>query len=116
MSDSDMVRLRHVRDAAREAVHFVEGRSRADLENNRMLNLALVQLLEIIGEAVRALSPSFCQSHPEIPWKKMVGMRDRLIHGYFDINLDIVWETIKKDLPDLLVGLDKIIPPEGDRD
>jgi uncharacterized protein with HEPN domain len=112
MSDSDMVRLRHARDAAREAVQFVEGRSRADLDNDRMLNLALVQLLEIIGEAVRALSPAFCQSYPEIPWKKMVGMRDRLIHGYFDINLDIVWETIKKDLPDLLIGLDKVIPPE----
>ena len=89
MSDSDLVHLRHVRDAAQEAVRFVEGRSRADLEKNRMLSLALVQLLEIIGEAVRALSPSFRQDHPEIPWKKMVGMRDRLIHGYFDVNLTV---------------------------
>ena len=116
MYDSDLVRLRHVRDAAQEAVRFVEGRRRTDLENNRMLSLALVQLLEIIGEAVRALSPAFRQGYPEIPWRKMVGMRDRLIHGYFDVNLDIVWATVKDDLPGLLEKLAKIIPPEKARD
>lgn len=110
MLDSDLVRLRHLFDAAREAIQFAKGRSRSDLETDRMLNLSLVRLLEIIGEAARAISPSYCDSHPEIVWKKMVGMRDRLTHGYFDVNLDIVWETVTKDLPALVIELEKLLP------
>ena len=112
MSDSDLVRLRHLRDAAQEAVRFTAGRSRSDLETDRLLNLALIRLLEIIGEAARAVSPALRQAHPEIPWRQMVGMRDRLIHGYFDVDLDIVWETVTQDLPALIFHLEQIIPPE----
>ena len=112
MLPSDQVRLRHLRDAAQEAARFTAGRSRADLETDRMLSLALVRLLEIIGEAARAVSPSLRQVHPEILWRQMVGMRDRLIHGYFDVDLDIVWETVSHDLPTLIPPLAQLIPPE----
>ena len=108
MFKDDDVQIRHMLDAAREAVAFVEGRSRPDLDTDRKLNLSLVRLLEIIGEAARGISPEFREAHPDLAWKKMVGMRDHLIHGYFDINLDVVWETVKNDLPPLIEKLEKI--------
>jgi len=110
MSEIDNVRVRHILDAAREAVNFAEGRSRADLDTDRKLNLSMVRLLEIIGEATRGLSQEFRQEHPDLPWKSMVGIRDRLIHGYFDINLDVIWKTITEDLPPLIAQLKKIVP------
>jgi len=109
MFEDDNVRIRHILDAAREAVDFSQGRSRADLNSDRQLNLSLVRLLEIIGEAARGISTEFRQAHPDLPWKSMVGMRDRLIHAYFDINLDVVWETVTQDLPSLIGQLEKIV-------
>ena len=114
MVDNDMVRLRHILDAAREAVAFSQGRSRKELYSNRMLSLSLVRLLEIIGEAARGISPACSAAHPEIAWQKMAGMRDRLVHGYFDINLDVVWETVTADLPPLVSQLEDIISLEKD--
>ena len=109
MFKDDSVRIRHILDAAREAIGFAEGRNRADLDTDRKLNLSLVRLLEIIGEAARGISQEFRDSHPDLPWNKMVGMRDRLIHGYFDVNLDVVWETVTEDLPGLVDKLEKIV-------
>jgi uncharacterized protein with HEPN domain len=108
MPASDAVRVRHIRDAAREALAFVQGRSRADLDADHMLSLALVRLLEIIGEAARGVSGWFQEAHPEVAWKKMAGMRDRLIHGYFDVNLDVVCETVTQDLPVLVAQAEKV--------
>jgi len=110
MFEDDTVRIRHIRDAAREAATFSEGHKRADLDTDRMLNLSLVRLLEIIGEASRGVSAQFREAHPDLPWKSMTGMRDRLIHGYFDVNLDVVWETVTNDLPSLIAQLEKIVP------
>lgn len=109
---NDEVCLRHILDAAREAIVFCRGRSRADLDKDRMLNLSLVRLLEIIGEAARGISQEFRSAHPGIVWKKMVGMRDRLIHGYFDVNLDVVWETVTQDLPPLIAQLEELLTSE----
>ncbi len=95
MPTSDAVRLRHILDAAREAVAFTEGRSRSDLDADHMLSLALVRLLEIIGEAARGVSGAFRDAHPEVAWGKMAGMRDRLIHGYFDVNLDVIGTSFR---------------------
>jgi uncharacterized protein with HEPN domain len=108
MHKNDGVRLRHMLDAAREAVSFAKGRARPDLDSDRMLNLALVRLLEIIGEAARGLSPEFRDAHPATPWKQISGMRDRLIHGYFDVNLDVVWQTVTQDLQPLITQLEEI--------
>jgi len=109
MFKDDSVRIRHILDAAREAVAFSQGRSRADLGAERKLNLSLVRLLEIIGEASRGVSGQFREAHPDLPWKSMTGMRDRLIHAYFDVNLDVVWETVTEDLPPLITKLEKIV-------
>jgi len=107
MHRNDETRLRHILDAVREAVAFSKGRSQSELHENRMLSLSLVRLLEIIGEASRGISEEFRLAHPEIAWKKMIGMRDHLIHGYFDVNLDVVWETVTQDLPPLIAQLEK---------
>ena len=109
MFEDDEIRLKHLLDAAIEAVDFTKEHIRADLDNDRKLSLALVRLLEVIGEAARGITTEFRREHPELPWKSMIGMRDRLIHGYFNVNLDVVWETVKNDLPNLIVKLKKII-------
>ena len=109
MFKDDSVRIRHILDAAREAISFSDDRSRTDLDTDRKLNLSLVRLLEIIGEAARGISEEFRQTHSDLPWNKMVGMRDRLIHGYFDVNLDVVWETVTKYIPLLIDQLEKIV-------
>jgi len=114
MLKSDLVRLRHILDAAREAIDFCHGRDREELHGNRMLSLSLVRLLEIIGEAARGVSEECRRDHPHIAWKSMGGMRNRLIHGYFDVNLEIVWETVTKDLPPLLARLEAILAERKD--
>jgi len=109
MTKSDRVRVHHILDAAKEAIEFLKDKSRKDLDADRKLSLALVRLLEVIGEAARGISPEFREKHSKIPWKQMMGMRNRLIHGYYDINLDIIWETVTKDLPPLVSQLEKIL-------
>jgi len=110
MFEDDNIRLHHILDSAREAVAFAKDHKRADLDTDRKLNLSLVRLLEIIGEAARGTSAEFRQEHPDLPWKSMIGMRDRLIHGYFDINLEVVWKTVTEDLPPLILQLEQIVP------
>jgi len=109
MFEDNEIRLRHILDAAREAVSFIEGHHRKDLDTDRKLNLSLIRLLEIIGEAARGITTEFRLEHSELAWKSMVGMRDRLIHGYFDVNLDVLWETVTNDLPPLINKLEKIL-------
>lgn len=97
----DLLRVRHMLDAAREALLFARGRTRASLDEDRMLLHALVRCVEIIGEAAARVSPDFQKAHPEVPWAAIVAMRNRLIHAYFDVDNDRVWETITEDLPGL---------------
>jgi uncharacterized protein with HEPN domain len=108
MCTDDRTRLRHMADAAREAVGMASRQRRTDLESDRKLALSLVHLLGIVGEAANGISPEFRMRHPDLPWKKMIGMRNRLFHGYFDVNLDVVWQTATDDLPDLVVKLDQL--------
>jgi len=109
MRRSDAIRLRHMLDAAEEAIGFVRGRTRQDLDHDRMLVLALMKDIEIIGEAAYQVTQETRQSLPEIPWEDIVGMRHRLVHAYFDINLDILWATVQEDLPALLAILRKVL-------
>jgi uncharacterized protein with HEPN domain len=112
MQRDDSIYIRHILDAARKALQFTANRSREDLNKDEMLAISLVHLLEIVGEAANFVSEDFRKQYPHIPWRKMIELRNRLIHGYFDINLDIVWDTVLKDLPPLVSDLEKIIPPE----
>lgn len=102
------VALRHMRDHAREAVEYSRGRSRADLDNDRLLNLALVRLVEIVGEAAARVPQAMREQLGEIPWPAIVGMRNRLVHGYDTINFDILWTILTTDLPPLIEELDRV--------
>ena len=82
--------------------------SKENLGNNQELKDSIVRRLEIIGEAVKNIPDNFRSKYPEIPWKKIVGLRDIIIHTYFNIDLDITWDIIKKDLPDLKKKISKI--------
>lgn len=110
MRKDDQVRLRQIIDAAREAMSFVSGRTRADLDSNRMLVLSLVKDIEIVGEAAYQLTQTTREESSAVPWTDIIGMRHRLVHAYFDINLDILWQTVQEDLPPLVAMLETILP------
>lgn len=110
-SQRDRDRIGHMLDHARETITLTRGKARADLDNDRVLNLALVRLLEIVGEAAGRVSKEECALHPEIPWPQIIGLRNRLIHGYDVVDNDILWQIITRDLPQLVEALEAIVPP-----
>ena len=105
-----MVRIRHMLDHAGEALEMARGRSRQDLDLDRKLNLALTRLLEIVGEAAARVPANERLQYPRIPWPAIVGLRNRLIHGYDEVNLDVLWAILQQDLPELVAELRKIVP------
>ncbi len=109
MFKDDTTRLRHMLDAAHEAAEFAQDHTRADLDGDRMLVMALVKEIEIIGEAAYQVTAATQEQLPDVPWEDIIGMRHRLVHAYFDINLDILWETVEQDLPPLVETLRKAI-------
>jgi uncharacterized protein with HEPN domain len=104
-----LIALRQMRDHAREALALLHNRSRADLGADRMLNLALVRLLEIVGEAAARVEPNERTGFPGIPWQQVVGLRNRLIHGYDTVDLDLLWSIAIEDLPALVAELDRAL-------
>jgi uncharacterized protein with HEPN domain len=111
MRPDDDIRLRHLREAAYKAVRYSAAANRTDLDDNELLRLALTKLVEIVGEAAKHVSPELRDEYPNVPWAAAARMRDRLVHHYFDINLDVLWQTVTDDLPQLLAGLRPM--PEG---
>jgi uncharacterized protein with HEPN domain len=108
MRSEDQVRLRHMLDAARDAVQFGKGRTREDLRSDREFLLAVVKCVEIIGEAAGQVSAEGRAEAPALPWEDIVGMRHRLVHAYYDIDPDLVWSTLREDLPPLIRALQRI--------
>ncbi len=109
MVKDDPTRIKHIFDACKEIIKFTNGTSKSQFENDKILAYAVVHLIEIIGEAASSVTSELKQKYSKIPWKHIIGMRNRLIHGYFDIDLDIVWQTIKEDIPNLLREIENII-------
>lgn len=105
MRREDLIRIEHMIDAAEAARGFVALRSRQDLDTDRMLLFAVTRALELVGEAASRLSEEGRLSAPTIPWSSIIGMRNRLIHGYFNIDTEIVWRTVNGELPPLLASL-----------
>jgi len=105
----DSVPLQHMLDHAKEAVDMIAGKKRADLDRERMLELSLVRLIEIIGEAAARVSVEGRSRYPSIPWREVIGMRNRLVHGYDSVDLDVLWDTVELDLPPLITQLEKYL-------
>ncbi len=108
MRVNDKERVQHILDTARTAISLVEGKVKNDLFNDEKLKMAVLYTLLIIGEAASGISNAFKEQHTFVPWKKIVGMRNRLIHGYFEVDLDIVWEAVSRNVPILIEQLEKI--------
>lgn len=109
MSGDDKIRIQHMLDSANEAVNFSRHGSLKELENDHLLALGLVKCIEIIGEAASRIGEDTKNLHQSIPWPQIVAMRNRLVHVYFDIDLDQVWQTVTVDLPPLIGALEKIL-------
>ena len=105
MRADDRVRLHPMVEAGESAMQFVAGRQRADLDTDRMLLFALVRAIEVFGEAASQISEETRAAHAHIPWRAIIGMRNRLIHAYFAINTEIVWQPVTQEIPALLPQL-----------
>jgi len=108
----DTIGLRHMLDHAREAAALVQNMTCDDLHANRVLSLALVRLLEIVGEAATRVSEELRVRHPQIAWRQIISLRNRLIHGYDAVDLDILWQILHEDIPPLITNLARLVSPE----
>ena len=114
MSQRDpLVALRHMLDYTREAVALSSGKTREDLGTDRVLQLALGRLVEIVGEAASRVPEEIRNRHPAIPWREAIGARNRLVHGYDFVDLDILWEIVATDLPALIPQVTSVLEREG---
>jgi uncharacterized protein with HEPN domain len=115
MNEHDEIRLRDMLDAARRAQIFIAGKSRIDLEKDDFLiGFAVVRALEIIGEAASQITTATRNELSELAWREIIGMRNRIIHGYNRVNYDIVWDTVNKNISALIIQLQALLPPETD--
>jgi uncharacterized protein with HEPN domain len=113
MPKDDAVYVGHMLDVARKVATKVQGVSRTEFDQSENLRLALAHLIQIIGEAARRVSPEFRQTHPEIPWSAIIGMRHKVVHDYLDVDEDIVWDVVTADLPGVVAALERIVPPDA---
>ena len=98
--------------AAREATSLVSDLTREQFEESRLHQLAVIKALEIVGEAAANLSEKIRAAHPDIPWREVIGMRHRLVHAYFEVDLEKVWTTVQTDIPPLIDAVEPLVPPE----
>jgi uncharacterized protein with HEPN domain len=105
----DRLPMHQMLEHAREAVEMIRGRNRAEIHTNRMLQLALVHLVQIVGEAATRVSGADQGAYPQIPWSKAIAARHRMVHGYDVIVYDVVWDTIAQDFPPLVAELERAL-------
>jgi uncharacterized protein with HEPN domain len=106
---NDRVYLMHIRDSLREVQTFIRGESYESFLKNRMVQNAVMRSFEVVGEAARRISPELREAHPETPWRLMSDFRNKLIHDYFGLDLEVIWQTATEDTPVLLQQIDKLI-------
>jgi uncharacterized protein with HEPN domain len=113
MSPSHPEFLRHILDECAFILRAAGNKTQNEISNDPTVSRALVRSLEIIGEATKKLEEEFTAKYPQVNWKEMAGMRDKLIHDYFGVDYDIVFNTIKKDIPELHNEITRIIEIES---
>ena len=112
--DRDLVYLLDLLGSARAIRSYIENVSRGEFLANPQLQDSVIRRIEIMGEAAGRLSAAFRKRNPEIPWARIRGMRNRMIHGYEDIDMDIVWATVDQHIPHLIQRLEHLVPPEAE--
>lgn len=110
MAKDDLRYVGHMVDCAQRVQQFLAGKSRMEYDNDEMLRLAIVHLLQTIGEAARMVSADVRQQLPELPWAQIVAMRNRIVHDYLNVDYDIAWEVSTKDLQTLIDALAPLLP------
>ena len=113
MQRNDNVYLGHMLDTARKAVCRIEGKSRAEYDADEDLRIVIAHLVQTIGEAPARVSAPTRESHPEIPWRQITGIRHRIVHDYMDVDYDVLWQVATGDLPPLIAQLERTVP-DGD--
>jgi len=111
MQKDDIVYVGHMLDTARLIAGKVAGKTRAEFDADENLRLALAHLIQTMGEAARRVSPPFQQTHPHLPWRKIIGMRHKVVHDYLHVDFDIVWDVATVNVPPLVTQLEEIVPP-----
>ena len=101
--------LGHIRDSINHINRYTKGLEKEEFLKNNLVQDAVVRNIEIIGEAVKNLPKDFTNKHKEVPWKDIAGMRDRIAHFYFGIDYALVWDTVKKDIPELKKQIQKLL-------
>ena len=109
MRKEDTVYLKHILESIRKIENYVKGLEKGEFMKNSLVQDAVIRNLEIIGEAAKNVSEDFKNKHKNIPWREIARMRDKLIHAYFGVDLNITWEVIKRDLPKLKKQINKIL-------
>ena len=110
MSPRDLVYVGHMLDMARKAVAKTQGLLRDAYDADENLRLALIHLIQVIGEAARQVSGDFVAHHPAVPWANIIGMRHKVVHDYLGVDEDIVWQVVTDDLPKLVSTLETLVP------
>jgi uncharacterized protein with HEPN domain len=105
MQAEDRIRLQHMVEAVQAARNFMAGRDRDALDQDQMLLFAVVRALEIVGEAATRVSPETRAANATVPWAAIIGMRNRVVHAYFSVDHEVVWQTVSAELPQLLPAL-----------
>ena len=108
----DNVSLRQMLDNVQEAIELAQGRLKTDFNSDRVFFLAVLKLVEIVGEAAIRVSEATQTAHPEIPWRQIIGTRHRLIHGYDAVDNDLLWEIVTADFPLLAEQIRNLLPAE----
>ncbi len=109
MPKDDLIYLGHMLDTTRKAASRVEGKSLIVFDSDEDLQIVLTHPIQVIGEAARKVSPAFQQAHPEIPWSKIIGMRNRMVHDYMSVDLDVVWGVATVELQSLMPALERLV-------
>lgn len=109
MENKDLARLKHMLDSTEAILAFAKGKQRTSLDKDLLFQSAVLRQLEIIGEAAGRVSEKTKKKFSHLPWKELVGLRNRLIHAYFDVDHDIVWKTIREYLPSFLKHLQEVV-------
>lgn len=112
MQKDERIYLAHMLDAALEAQGYLQGKTRDEYEADSGLRRQLERMIEIIGEAARLVPQSLRNTYPHIPWGAIVGMRNRIVHDYLNVDYKVLWETMTQAIPVLILELEKIVPPE----